>query len=404
MAKIIGGTTATSVPVPDWNQNNPNRADYIKNKPDIAGFMAEVKRYKYDYDGNGAVDLNDAIYLLYHIEDKEAYPIPSWCDADFNGDGVVDESDATDCLNAVNYPATYPFIYDTAPNETMQVVANALKGTASGAEVVLKDVSPLPHEIGVKVSTSNELTKITDCDWSSWSKDGEYGDYTIAEKSWESDLGEGKLFFTDGSELDIGMCMDVSFDELNVGDVVRFIDEAGEGYWEAYLVKGFSGDPTTVKVTVSGAMESIYLGRPGDGDAGGSCFDSGETEFIVDRTGIDAEGDRRIYFTDGSDYWGPFGHLSPDDIKAGDRAYISYHYDEAFGEDVPSLYLAKGEYREPTQHTPNADGTVTGIIGDGTPITISNDKGAILEVEYNRDITKVVERLIHAVQDLGGSI
>lgn len=33
MAKIIGGTTSTPMRVPDWNQTDPNRADYIKNKP-----------------------------------------------------------------------------------------------------------------------------------------------------------------------------------------------------------------------------------------------------------------------------------------------------------------------------------------------------------------------------------
>lgn len=36
MAKIIGGPASSSMLVPDWNQNNPNRADYIKNKPDVA--------------------------------------------------------------------------------------------------------------------------------------------------------------------------------------------------------------------------------------------------------------------------------------------------------------------------------------------------------------------------------
>lgn len=35
MAKIVGGVIATPNPVPDWNQTNPNRADYIKNKPNI---------------------------------------------------------------------------------------------------------------------------------------------------------------------------------------------------------------------------------------------------------------------------------------------------------------------------------------------------------------------------------
>ena len=39
MAKIIGGTAATSMLVPDWNQTNPNRADYIKNQPDVANAL-----------------------------------------------------------------------------------------------------------------------------------------------------------------------------------------------------------------------------------------------------------------------------------------------------------------------------------------------------------------------------
>ena len=35
MAKIIGNTTATPNPRPDWLQDDPKKADYIKNKPDV---------------------------------------------------------------------------------------------------------------------------------------------------------------------------------------------------------------------------------------------------------------------------------------------------------------------------------------------------------------------------------
>lgn len=35
MARIIGNTTATPMPVPDWNQTDERKADYIKNKPNI---------------------------------------------------------------------------------------------------------------------------------------------------------------------------------------------------------------------------------------------------------------------------------------------------------------------------------------------------------------------------------
>ena len=35
MARIIGNTTATPMPVPDWNQTDEKKAAYIKNKPTI---------------------------------------------------------------------------------------------------------------------------------------------------------------------------------------------------------------------------------------------------------------------------------------------------------------------------------------------------------------------------------
>lgn len=37
MAKIIGNTTATPNPQSDWSQQDPTKADYIKNKPDFTG-------------------------------------------------------------------------------------------------------------------------------------------------------------------------------------------------------------------------------------------------------------------------------------------------------------------------------------------------------------------------------
>lgn len=37
MSKIIGVTVGTTTPRPDWNQSNPNKSDYIKNKPSNLG-------------------------------------------------------------------------------------------------------------------------------------------------------------------------------------------------------------------------------------------------------------------------------------------------------------------------------------------------------------------------------
>ena len=35
MPKIIGNTTTTPMAIPDWNQTDENKADYIKNKPTV---------------------------------------------------------------------------------------------------------------------------------------------------------------------------------------------------------------------------------------------------------------------------------------------------------------------------------------------------------------------------------
>lgn len=43
MAKIIGNTTATPNPRPDWAQTDEAKADYIKNKPDIDALIQRIE-------------------------------------------------------------------------------------------------------------------------------------------------------------------------------------------------------------------------------------------------------------------------------------------------------------------------------------------------------------------------
>ena len=48
--KIRGTTVVTPVPKPDWNQNDPTKADYIKNKPDIPKVgTPDVYAAEFDY-------------------------------------------------------------------------------------------------------------------------------------------------------------------------------------------------------------------------------------------------------------------------------------------------------------------------------------------------------------------
>ena len=63
MAKIIGNTTATPMAVPDWNQTDPTKADYIKNKP-ASPKVSAVNLLASGWTGSGAhwtqmVGIND---------------------------------------------------------------------------------------------------------------------------------------------------------------------------------------------------------------------------------------------------------------------------------------------------------------------------------------------------------
>ena len=101
--------------------------------------LAEVRRYKFDYDRNGVVDMDDSIYLKRHIEDPSTYPIPEWCNADANGDGVVDLNDAVYVLEAVNNPDKYPGMYDTVPDA---YVTQKLSETSQGRSAKYNFTTP----------------------------------------------------------------------------------------------------------------------------------------------------------------------------------------------------------------------------------------------------------------------
>ena len=59
-----------------------------------------------DVDGDAVVDLDDAIYLLYHVNFKDTYPVNQ--PVDFNGDAKEDLDDAIYLLYHVNFKDTYP--------------------------------------------------------------------------------------------------------------------------------------------------------------------------------------------------------------------------------------------------------------------------------------------------------
>ena len=79
MSKIIGNPVGTTLPKPDWNQTDPTKGDYIKNKPEIVNptigqflviksidedghiTMLESIDFNIDYDSNLAFDTTEIV-------------------------------------------------------------------------------------------------------------------------------------------------------------------------------------------------------------------------------------------------------------------------------------------------------------------------------------------------------
>ena len=62
-------------------------------------------------------------------------------------------------------------------------------------------------------------------------------------------------------------------------------------------------------------------------------------------------------------------------------------------------------YKTPTEYTPSADGTVSGVKSLYPTTTLMTDtEGAIIEAEYNRDINKAFAELQQAILSMGGNV
>lgn len=132
MNEIYGGAAVTPMLVPDWNQTNPNRADYIKNKPDVAGAikcsasgnpirLEDVSplehALKVSVDVGGATVKKHGINLLPNKYDSfvngktdkiTQYGVTYTC----NADGSITLNGTCEAVNGIVLNKTFPFAND----------------------------------------------------------------------------------------------------------------------------------------------------------------------------------------------------------------------------------------------------------------------------------------------------
>ena len=347
-----------------------------------------------------------------------------------------------------------------APTD-LSKVANALRGTASGAVVVLKDVSPLEHEINVKLITEETETYICNMNNSGveWYFANGAGDYIISSVS-EGDLEYARVLFDD----DESYCETWWRGSLDytpsVGDIIRY-----NKYDDIFLVEG-SLSSVTLKNCGANLIDQSRGANPTTNNKFGITLTYIPEEDCLCLNGTNAGGNTNVgcsqpidYVSNGvvgQSYVASVKHISGTaTIPSGSKwdvcfffgqktsptvnensNWMNVHLDNTDNEATAvctkpyigafwafviggvtfdnykfkiQLQLGKKAteyepYKSPETVSVNADGTAT-VIGKGEEITLTTDTdGVTIEAEYNKDTNKVIESLVNAIISLGGNV
>lgn len=252
---------------------------------------------------------------------------------------------------------------DNMPN----VYANVLKGNKSGEAVVITDISPIEHNMGVKVSGVSDVGTV---------KVKKYGKNLLNRNATE--VSKGTLTF-DGNRQ--------TFTSVGGGGDLR--TKIGR-------YKDFVGKTITVSYTFvdyKGRYPSFYTYIQADSTALVYSSNYDKTTKLLKMTYTIPENDSAEFLTI-RQYIGY--------ITSVDGDYVTI---DNFQVEIGDIVTEWEEYKEPITYTPYADGTVEGVKSIYPNMTLMTDKqGVLVECEYNKDTNKVIENLVNAIISLGGNV
>ena len=332
--------------------------------------------YKYDFNGDGRVNEDDVDRLLYYVNFSQApeYRPSWWSDPDVNGDGVVGDEDVATLQNwlGTGNEAAYAIapkneLVDDHFSATSEKpirnkavsagAANALKGTASGTLVAMKDVSPLEHPIGVKLS-SDTVTAFSSVTLK------KYGKNLLVNTIPTTDFANGtKVVKNQDGSLTV---------TKRAGDLISLFSEP------FYLPKGtYTFSNGLGRDTVQSGLNPVYLVL-----YEGATTNTFATLYSYDKSTISLEsGYYRIRLYGPADVEFDTFTIRPM-IELGETA-TEYE-----------------PYKEPETVPVKQDGTAS-IIGKGEGITLMTDTdGVTITAEYNRDVNKALADLEAKLQAL----
>ncbi len=245
--------------------------------------------------------------------------------------------------------------------------ANALKGTVSGTEVCMTDISPIPHNIGVKLSNADA-------------------------KLYKS----GKNLFN--------QALIPNF--TSNGITLQYLPDEN-----CFLINGMSTATTQkmCKIAIECepnqkyAMSTNYISGSVMVPSGGSA-----ASFFGFNDELNAVGSEKFYTN--------FSHGKTSKMLTVTKKYCNYFWiyvtkDVEFKDYKVRVQLEKNNtatdfepYIEPTECVVNTDGTAN--VPSRYPSTrlFTDTEGVTIEAEYSRDTNKVIESLVSAIISLGGNV
>ena len=251
---------------------------------------------------------------------------------------------------------------ETEQKRADSTLSNALKGNKSGSAILIDDVSPVTHEMGVKVSsdTVTDLTavKVIKC---------------------------GKNLFN----------KDMEFNASN-----RVSSEEGANFQYTYFIQ--LQPKTTYYCTVFNLYPDVRLtllsSRP-NVNAG--------VHLAVALFGSDGSvWKTQLALTTGDTgklYIGTF--IEPDKTDNVNYTLSEWVQKCNLQIELGNTGTEYEPYITPTEYTPNADGTVDGITSLYPNTTLMTDTdGVLIDCEYNRDVNKAFAELQQAIISLGGNV
>lgn len=240
--------------------------------------------------------------------------------------------------------------------------SNSIKKTVSGYGVTMNDVSPVEHELVVNINCPEGVDPTT-----------------VKVRRRGKNLLPLKTFtVTPTSTI------------VTVKDDILTI----EGYLASHRVPAFG---------LIGKKLTLSCTSKRDGEKGGGlaieCRDASNTKI----SGVFKQNELSPSFSftvpENTDRIVVFFYASGSAEEHGTAEYRNILLE--VGESVTDYE----PYKEETEHTPSSDGAISGITSLSPSMTILTDtEDVTIECEYNRDTNKVIESLIKAIEDLGGTV